>query len=276
MKKELNIPDLITPEEYLDYLVSSVRLKLWFCWHFLSDHPEDTFVDTIQNRVDIWRRTSLNPNFLDGPLGSLETVEWKSLIAALEEIYIKNRQSGSAKSFEDESISVLTPFLLLRVDRDICDITNKVDLGKYQCGSLRYDLEPVKDNPQRISFHIANACYPLSPFADPGYFPRCFIDMMNQCQEKFKVTEISTTTWLNSYPKWLKLFPSEWSDNMGVPDTNVYWHYGFWGQFITGRRTFNHKLGQQFRDTGCIPYPMRSSWCTISAMRKHLCSFVTD
>ena len=98
--------------------------------------------------------------------------------------------------------------------------------------------------------------------------------MMEQCEKKFQVTEIETCTWINSLARWLKLFPQEWLDHMGPPNCDVRGHYGFWGQFLTARRTFNHKLGQQFRETGRIPFPMRSSWCAIAAMRKHLGSLM--
>jgi len=161
-----------------------------------------------------------------------------------------------------------------RVDRDLEDIKNAKDLAKYQCGSLRYNLSPDTDNPQRIGFHIANACCPCSIFDDPLYLPGCFLALMGQCEAKFGVTEIGTGTWLNSHPKWLALFPPEWSDNMSPPRTDIQWHYGFWGQFVSARKTFNHKLGKKFRETGELPYSLRSSWCRIETMRKHLLTLI--
>lgn len=264
------MPDEISPAEHLDYLASSVRLILWFTWRSLDEHPEETFADTIQNRTDLWLRTSLNPSYLDGPRDKCDSPEWRDLLKTLEGIHARNRQNGSAQAFEDEAVAFLMPYLSPRVARDLNDIRNKVDLAQYQCGSLRYNLEPNPDCPRRISFHIANACSPASPFDDPLYFPRCFMDLMEQCEEKFKVTEIGTGTWMNSYARWLKLFPQEWIEHMTLPDYNIRGNYGCWGQFLTARRTFNHKLGRQFRETGRIPFPIRSSWCTIAAMRNHL------
>lgn len=261
------------PSEHLDYLVSSVRLMLWFTWRSLDDHPDETFADTIQKRTDIWRRTSLNPNYLDAR-DKLDSPEWQGLLQTLAGVHARNRRNGSPEAFEDEAIAILLPFLSPRVERDLCDTRNKVDLAQYQCGSLRYNLAPMDDKPQRICFHIANACSPGSPFDDPRYFPQCFMDLMDQCEATFGVTEIATGTWLNSYERWLKLFPQEWLEHMSPPDYNVKGHYGFWGQFLTARRTFNHKLGAQFRATGRIPLPPRTSWCTIEAMRTHLRSLM--
>jgi len=262
--------DEISAAEHLDYLTSSVRLMMWFAWYSLDEHPEETFAGTIRNRTDLWRRTFLNPDYIDVPHPGVDSPEWADLLNSLESIYVRNREKGSASAFENEALAILVPYLTPRVERDLNDIRNKVDLVHYQCGSLRYALEPELGCRQRIGFHIANACYPASPFDDPLYFPHCFMDLMDQCEDKFQVTEISTETWMNSYPRWLKLFPPEWLEHMSPPNYDVQWHYGFWGQFVTARRTFNHKLGCQFRDTGRIPFPPRSSWCTIKAMRKHL------
>ena len=267
------MPDEISAAEHLDYLVSSVRLMMWFSWNSLEEHPEETFVDTVCNRTDLWRRTSLNPDYIDVPHSCTDSPEWAELLKALETIYNRNQKKGTVLSFENEALLLLMPFLTPRIERDLEDIRNKVDLANYQCGSLRYALEPEPGCRRRIGFHIANDCYPVSPFEDPRYFPRCFIELMDQCESKFNVTEISTETWMNSYPRWQKLFPPEWMDHMSPPNYDVRWHYGFWGQFVTARRTFNHKLGRQFRETGRIPFPPRSSWCTIKAMRNHLDSF---
>ena len=274
MTARTTIPDEISSAEHLEYLASSVRLMLWFTWRLIDEHPEETFSDIIHNRTDIWRRTSLNPNYLNGSLDGYDSPEWRAVLSNLEGIHSRNRQHGSAQAFEDEAAASLMPYLASRVGRDLKDLRNKVDLARYQCGSLRYNLQPNPDAPQRIGFHIANACYPASLFVDPLYLPRCFVDLMEQCEGRFRVTEIGTGTWMNSYTRWVTIFPQEWMGHMSLPDHNIRGHYGYWGQFLTARRTFNHKLGRQFRETGRIPFPRRTSWCSIEAMRNHLRSLM--
>jgi hypothetical protein len=264
------MPQEITPAEHLEYLVSSVRLIFWFVWRWMDEHPQETFADTIQNRTDIWARTSFNPSYLDPRCNKVYSTQWHDLIKALESVYSYNRKSGTAQTFEDDAIALVMPYLSARVERDLVCIRNKVDVEHYQCGSLRYDIKPNPDTPKRVGIHIANACYPASPFDDPLYFPRCFMDLLDQVEKKLQVTEFACGSWMNSYPRWLRFFPREWLDNMSPPNSNVWGHYGFWGQFMTSRKTFNHKLANQFRETGRFPYPLRYSFCTIAAMKNHL------
>ena len=263
------MPAEITPEEQLDYLESSSSLMLWFAREWAKAHPSENFRSIIRKRTDIYRRTDFNPEWLDY-CGTGLPEGWLNVLDELEKIYLETKADSSSKDFEKRCIDLLHPHFVTRVERDIAAQPSGTQKTGYQCGSLRYDSEPAKNNPQRIGFHIANACYPASPFDDPLYMASCLLVLSTQCAAKFGVTEIGTGTWMNSLPKWLELFPKEWQENMGPPSDDIAWHYGFWGQFITARRGFNHKLGAQFRKSGKIPYVMRSSWCSISSLRKHL------
>ena len=80
----------------------------------------------------------------------------------------------------------------------------------------------------------------------------------------------ATHTWLNANAKWLALFPKEWHDNLTEPSTDVKWHYGYWGQFISARGTFNDRLGDYVRSTRKFRYYPRGSKCTLAAMRSHM------
>ncbi len=195
----------ITRTEHIDFLESTVRLKLWFVWWHLHKNPQDSFRQTLNQRVDIWRKTSLNPAHLDGPWGLEKCPVWPTIVARLEQLHGETKNDANATAFERKGLEILHELLMNRVDRDMEDIRNKVGLENYQCGSLRHNLKPVQDNPQRILFHIANDCYPESPFADSGYFPQCFIKLLDACENLYGATEIGTGTWLNSYPKWLRV-----------------------------------------------------------------------
>lgn len=260
----------ISYEEHKDYLLSSASLALCFAWNWLEKHPEEQFDSVIRSRVDIWRKTKFNPDHIDKVSDDSIYPEWMALLSQMKGIYESAMEKNDFKGFEADCMALLTPVMTERIERDLEFLEGRVDLGNYQCGSLRYNLKVDGDAPQRIGFHIANACYPSSIFEDKKYLPACFMVLMTQCEARFGVTEIGTSTWLNSYPKWLKLFPKEWADNMGEPVTDVRGHYGFWGQFLTARRTFNHKLGEEYRKTGVLPFLPRKSWCTIESMRRHI------
>ena len=260
----------ITYEEHKDYLLSSARLALSFVWDWLEKHPEEQFDSVIRGRVDIWRKTKFNPDHVDKVSDDSIYPEWLNLISLMKRIYESAKDKNDFKNFEESCMELLAPVMAGRIERDLAFLSEMADLTGYQCGSLRYNLKVDEAAPQRMSFHIANACYPSSIFDDKKYLPACFMVLMTQCEARFGVTEIGTSTWLNSYPKWIRLFPQEWVENMGEPQTDVRNHYGYWGQFITSRRTFNHKLAEEYRKTGVLPFLPRRSWCTIESMRRHL------
>ena len=258
-------------EEHLDYLVSHARLMLWYARKWALEHSDENFADVLGKRVDIFRLSGCNHNFLDSTAVSAgDSPEWLKTAAIIKGYFDETKGDSDSERFEQRCVELLLSGFRARVDRDLEDIRTAVDLARYQCGSLRYDLSPSKDNPQRIGFHIANACCPSSIFDDPYYLPGCFLALMGECEAKFGVTEIGTYTWLNSHPKWLEIFPLEWAEHMGPPATVVSGNYGFWGQFITARKTFNHKLARKFRETGVFPYMPRGSWCRIATMRKQM------
>jgi hypothetical protein len=259
----------ITKEEQLDYLESSSRLMLWFAREWLKSHPQETFEKVIRKRIDLWRRTDFNTGRLDGPfLGYSDA--WLDLVGDLSKILQETADAPDSGAFEERCCERLRPHWEGRLERDVLEQRNDTQISGYQCGSLRYNLEPDKKHPERIGIHIANACYPGSPFDDPLYFPSCLLVLTAQCTAKFGVTEIGTGTWLNSHQKWLELFPEEWKERLSPPNEDIHWDYGFWGQFLTARRTFNHKLGAKFRATGKMPFAQRYSWCSIQSLRKHL------
>jgi len=252
-----------TMEEHRDYLYKIVRLKLFFMHGWLAEHPEESFVDVLQKRVDIYRKTDANLGALNPTAIDWKAPAWLELEQALTRVYERNR--GSVARFEEEGFAVLRLSLDTRLERDCLD---RSGLQGYQCGSLRYNVynEPTRE----VGFHIANAVSPKSIFDDPLYLPCCLMILMEQVEVHYQAECIQTKTWLNSHSKWLELFPQEWHDNMSALNADVKGHYGFWGQFITARGTFNDKLGDYFRTNRKFRYDMRSSKCTLAAMRQHL------
>ncbi|MFH0922407.1 MAG: hypothetical protein V1913_18835, partial [Fibrobacterota bacterium] len=217
-------------------------------------------------------KTVFNPgclNVKDVP----EPAEWLNIVDLLEQSYNSARNRNDFSSFENYAMKTLIPLIKDRGGRDVEDLKAGTDYKGYQCGSLKYNLCADHDNPKRIGFHIANACFPGSIFDDKTYLPACFIVLLDHCEAKFGISEIGTASWLNSHPKWNNLFPDEWKKNMGTPTEDVLWSYGWWGQFINSRKTFNHKLAEQFKTTGKMPYLRRYSWCRTAEMRKYLKRF---
>ena len=251
--------------EHRDYLYQIVRLKLFFLQHWCAAHPEENFRQALRKRVDIYRKTDANTGWLNPTSLEWEGPAWQKLETGLEAVYRKYHHEAAA--FEEYGFAVLQSSIDARVERDYLD---RSGLEGYQCGSLRHELQLFPERKDTIVFHIANALCPCSIFDDPLYLPDCFMALMRRVEILYGAKNIFTHTWLNSHPAWLALFPPEWQQSLDAPFRDVQWHYGFWGQFITARGTFNAKAGQQLRTTGELPYYPRAGQCSIAAMRHHL------
>lgn len=253
-----------TIEEHREYLFSMVRLKLFFTARWLKEHPEEEFRFVLRERVDIIRKTDINPE-AQTPKGTyFHLPAWLELENRLEEIF--KMVDGNEKLFEEWGFDLCRPHVEKRCERDFNDASV---LAAYQCGFLRHNLDLNPDG-KTLGFHISNDLRPRSFMDDMNHVKECFTKLLDIAENDFHADKIYTGTWLNSVDRWLELFPQEWKENLSEINTDVRWHYGFWGQFINAKGGFNAKTGEILRKTGKLPYYPRSSFCRISEMRKHL------
>lgn len=251
-------------EEHTEYLYEIVRVKLHFLYQWLQSHPDETLTEAIRERVDIYRKTDINTDVMNPKAINWEHPRWQQLENELSTVY---DSASDADDFEEQAFAVIRPMIDGRVRQDYEERPYVLD---YKCGSLTYD-KPREDQPQRVGFHIANALQPKSIFADPEYLPHCLQELIRKSREEYGASELGTFTWLNAHPRWLGLFPESYATiNASDPDENVKWHFGYWGQFITARGTFNIKLGAQLRETGIMPFMPRYCWCTFDELEEHL------
>lgn len=257
-----------TLAEHGDFLREMVKLQLWFIWRWRRLHPEEPFQTVIRTRVDIFRKTALNkgPSKNTATAGDFTLPEWLALEARAEQLCAA---AATAEAFENLAWEELFRSVVeARVERDFAEGDG---LDNYQCGSLRYSVP--KPGKTRVSFHIGNRISPRSIFADPAYLPGCFFELM-EAVERLGATELCTGTWLNSFPKWLALFPPEWQARLTPCAQEVGWSQGHWGQFVNARGTFNARHGALMRQTGRLPFPNQASWCEIPRLRAHLYDFL--
>lgn len=260
----MTAPTPKTLQEHRAYLYEIVKLQLFFLHHWLVEHPDESVVEVLRNRIDIYRKSNCNSGALNPATCCWDSPEWQALENAVVRVYDENRSDASA--FEQAAFALIQASLDARCERDYLD---RSALSSYQCGCLRHNLE-IGPKLNDLGFHIANSLAPDSFFAHPDYLIACFRKLLDVAENQFEATHISTGTWLNSVPKWLAYFPQEWLQNMGPANMDVKWHYGFWGQFISARGTFNHRYGQILRQTGKLPFYPLPSYCRISAMREKL------
>jgi hypothetical protein len=99
---------------------------------------------------------------------------------------------------------------------------------------------------------------------------------MDKSEAEYGYNVLYTVTWLNDTPRWLALFPEEWQNNLSSGSANIGWHFGYWGQLVTARGTFNEKAGRFLRDNLELKYKLRSSHCSFKSMREHLSKLIRE
>jgi len=258
---------LKTESEHRDYIHSITQLKLWFVWDWLRKHPEENFRSVLRNRVDIFRKTGYyDPIRMNSDSPDFEVPGWRETEDLLERVWKIHRRDKSSDAFEDEASCAFRE----QLDKYAISSYEKSLLPPMmKCGSLTYH-SPGAESPDIIAVHIANTLQPASIFDDPSYLPRCLRELMDKSSVEFGVSKLHCGSWLNSHPRWLALFPQEWTDSLSPQDLSVQWHLGFWGQFITARGTFHERNAAKFRNLGQMPFAYRTADCTFDALRVHL------
>ena len=253
----------LTYSEHLQFLLDLTSLQLHFAWRWAHDHPGESIRDVLRNRVDLCRKTDPSPADYDIAILDLTRPAWRELEDRLAALHTR---VASAEAFESAAAECVRPVVEAFARKTF---GSTVKISEYQCGSLKYDA-PLPVAPREVDFHIGNAVAPRSIFSDPAYLPRCLADLMDQTEAKFGANVLKTGTWLNSVPKWLELFPPEWTTGLGPVNTSVGWHYGFWGQFVSAQGTLNVKYARYLRETGLFPFYPREGRCSFAALRRHL------
>lgn len=255
-------------EEHVHYLHEAVKVQLFFLWTWLHRHPGESFVVALRSRVDIYRKTDINEGFANHKVRRFDDPRWREIEGVLGEAYWRYTDDLEATAFEAEAFRIVRPLVDARCLRDYREPPEAIAFG-YKCGSLDYD-PPLAHNSRRVFLHIANAIQPASIFDNPRYLADCLTAVICQCRERFEADSLETATWLNSYPRWLAYFPDEWHQHMGPEEKNIDPGFGYWGQLLTARGTFNEKVARHIRVTGDLPYWPRKSWCTFASLEQWL------
>ena len=257
-----NLPATI--DEHRDYLYEAVRLKLFFLHKFLEENPAEEFSFALRNRVDIFRKTSLNPEGLN-PAGDYFAtpgyLEFEEILFTLYKFYQHDREE-----FERIGFNFVRPYIDARVERDFYD---RSALAGVCCGFLRVMRPTVPEKPGVSVFHMVNTRKPDSFLDDPEFMKESLLALCDLA-ESYGAVEVGTNSWLNQVPAWLHYFPDSFLANREAANTDVRWHYGFWGQFINARGCFNKKAGDFLRKNGKFPCYPSYAHCPVSDLREHL------
>ncbi len=261
-----------TEAEHREYVEQMARLSFTVAFRLQPRLPDEDIGVILQRHTPLFYHA----------LGFGEPATWAGepdvqRISALARETARGLPPGGAARFEQAMVGQVRDFLKARADArysvsvGVAPLT-RVWPARLVAGSLKYDTPNPKRAPTVCVFHIANAVAPDSIFTDPMYLPRCFLELMDRSGREYGYDTLATHTWLNDEPRWLRLFPEEWQRNLDDPPADAVpaWHFGYWGQLVTARGTFNAKAGAFVREHGRLRYRMRGSRCSFRAMREHL------
>lgn len=256
------MPEKKTLEEHITYLNETVKLSLWVIADWKNKHPKEDIIWTIHERTALVNHTTFNPSSLyDYP--TFTGYEWPQMRLKLRALY---EEDNNPDSFEKRGWELLKPYIDGRAERDLELINGDDPFSQYDNSWVRYDLKQKEDY---LEMHMANALYPNSFLSDDDYF----YDKLKKAvldAEKHGFKGFWTKSWLNDLPAWQKKMPQEWNDSITERNWDIEWHLAFWGQFLTANQCFNTKLGQKFRETGKVPFPMSKAQASIESFKDFL------
>lgn len=254
-------PEKKSLAEHRDYVEQTARISFFLAWKLREKTPGGSVGELLRESTpllyhglnyldygskwsnpDCWRIMAKADELQELPVSEFEERMWE---------WIKDLAMERAEKFYPESVGVALP-------------------KDWNVRSLKYDPPNQKLPPGRCCFHIANALAPRSIYDDPEHLPGCFMELMDRSEKEHGYDTLYTGTWLNDTPRWLALFPEEWTANLSPVNDYLGWHFGCWGQIVTARGTFNATAGQYIRERLSLRYKLRSSHCSFTAMREHL------
>ena len=260
------MPVIKTVGEHCQYVEGIARVSFFFARKWLAPRfPEKNIGELIRDHTPLLYH---GLNYLPGVWS--ENSECREILAKSDRL-----ANLEPEEFEETMWDEIRELAAGRAEISYSTSVGVKAPASWNCGSLKYDppSEHPNQDPGQATFHIANAVCPKSIFDDPDYLPHCFLLLMKEAQFRFGCHTLATSTWLNEKPAFLAFFPEEWLDNMSPRPEDLpipRWHFGWWGQLVTGRGTINPKAEKFVRENGHLKYCCRASHCSFENMRKHL------
>jgi hypothetical protein len=207
----------------------------------------------------------------DQPTFEAEAGEWMAIVARLELL------QGAA--FAERALAVLWPLAEPRVEEDAAawpwipvgyaaaPLPAEQVFGIFAC--------EAPDAAGMVPIHIANACIPESPFADPAARVAELSALVDWVQKRWPTaTHLGCNSWLNAFPPFQQFFPPSWPLAEHVAPLGI--SCNWWGQFVARDGGFHTRHGTRFRESGRFPYPAIDGACKLTALAAHLSAWHDD
>ena len=258
------MPELKTLEEHRKYVEGFARVSFYYARKWLVPRfPERTIGDLLRDHTPLlYHGLDYSPAVWNDDPECQEILNRANRLAELP-----------PDEFENTMWDEIKELAAKRADMSYPHAVGVAAPASWNCGSLKYDAPDGKLPEGWVTFHIANAVGPKSIFDDPDYLACCFLLLLKESEFRFGVNVLFTSTWLNDREAFVRFFPQEWQDNLSPrPEEKPVprWHFGWWGQLVTGRGTINPKAEEFVRKNGFLKCAERASHCSFENMRRHL------
>jgi hypothetical protein len=265
----------LTEEKRVEFVFNIIPLALWYVRRrYNIEHGGfPGFRRCLTAQTPVYRLTEL----WDGrnhPASGWADERWEAMVQELYECL-----SEAPADFEEAGTSLLAPLLRSRIAVDLgawpwtpCGYCPDKLPDENLFGPFAYEKTDQIGRPgeEFIAIHLGNIIVPRSPFED----------MPQMCHDLLRLTEcvmarhpaavnIGCNSWLNSFARFLSLFPLEWGHTANLPG-RVGCGYNWWGQFISRTGGFNFRNAKTMRATGAFPFQARNGRCGIKALQHHL------
>ncbi len=254
-----------------EYVAEATKVSLWLA-DWLERRDGLGFDETMSCRTDVYRLTVLwdGKNHPAKPIADWREARWDALLAELGSMRVKHGDDVAA--FEAEGLALLWPIVEPRIEARVRTSSKAADRP---FGFFSYDLSDQPDA-ETITIHMDNPFAPDSPFRDMAARGRELRAVLDDAEATHPtMRKLWTGTWMNSYRRFLELFPAAWRDSASDPTPLDCWA-NWWGQMTSRTGGFHWKNGQYLRDTGRFPYACVKCSCGIAELREHLCGVLSE
>ncbi len=243
------------------YCCGFTRLSIWYARKRILAGISD-FENTLNERVDIFRNTSLSKNGVHPTKGDV-IPEWNALLEQVERIFNRHIGDEDTSDLEQKSLEIFWPVIEPRV--------KSYKRWKPTLADRPYESWSCNFRENYVNIHIGNIYAPDSPLSEKRVqFAAALIRLLEDAEQSGKGTDrVSCGSWLNSVPTFLDLFTDDWKSS-GRASRNVRYTLGHWGQFTDRRGNFHARNGARFREQNDFPYPSLTCEDRIDAVLDHL------
>lgn len=252
-----------TRADHLEYLHKMVRMSLFYAYWHTSITPNSSISDSINNQTLLFCQTEFNESYLSDTSGASTSSGWKNLLIKIHNVH---QLSNTSQEFEDAAFDIIKPHLESKAEKDLGAFAWFAG-EDYHSRSIVFFNE--NSTGEYLPIHLENTTYPISFLDNPVKFKSNLLSAI-EFAEKKGFRGISVTTWLNSKQRYLDFFPKSYKDSeivINMPQNN---NLGFWGQFLTGKYTFNDWSGDYFRKNLKPKYPVSVCKVALQDLKNHI------